>query len=197
MSRTVSRAGGTTAYKEGVLKRPLDIVNVFSLGPSGGSGDNNSYVQRLWLQGLSPNLSVVATFALAGQGNRDMPTYPALPGSVRCTPYTMTTSGQVLFQKPLTLVPETLPAAFGFGPGMRIGSDGANPENGTNLCDGCAFDVMLDASQYNNTNINGNIICAVTAHYTGSWWDIDAIENLLGYLNIINTDPKFIQTGGL
>jgi len=197
MSRTTQRQGGTGSYKEGNLKRPLQEVNAFNLGPGAGAGTTGLKTARLNLQGITPNLSVLITVGLAGQGNRDMPSYPALPGTCKVIPYTMTTNGQVIYQKPLTIAPQVLPASYALAPGMRIGDDGAHTNLGSNMCDGCLIEIEVSADEYANTGVVGNIICAVTAHYTGPWWDIDAIQNMLGYLNISNADPVFIQTGGL
>lgn len=196
MAENNSRQGGSSSWKQGILKRPLPEICVFAMMPSNLLAPP-APTAGLWLRGLNPNLTVRIAVALSGTGQRDRPVYPALPGTANITPYTMTTSGQVLFQRPLTLAPQTLPATAVLGPGYRQGDDAANPDYGASGADGALIEVSIDPTQYATLGTTANLLVTVTGDYTGHWWDVEAIVKLLGALEISSADPIVISTGGL
>ena len=101
----------------------------------------------------------------------------------------------MLFQKPLNLVPQTLPAAYTMGPGMRIGSDGTDPEYGTNGADAALIEITVDPASYAATFFDGRLFLAVTADYIGPWWDVETIMKLFGALELTTAEPYLIATG--
>ncbi len=197
MSSNVARQGGTGSFKQGILKRPLPPVTVFTFKPA-GTGVAVETTAKLRLRGLSPNLNVIvsAGIVLAGNQVNVEPFYPPLPGSMKVTPYQQTADGSILYLKDLTLAPAILPASYTLGPGLNIGATADNPDYGVNLADGAIIRVTIDPAPYEALTLDGTVIVAVTATYNGDWWDVETISNMISNLTIDAGTPIPIATAG-
>jgi len=197
MSANANRQGGTNSYKQGVLKRPLPPVTVFSFQPA-GTGVAVETTAKLRLRGLSPNFNVIVSAGIvqAGGSVNVEPQYPPLPGSLKVTPYQQTADGTILYLKDLTLAPQILPASYTLGPGLNIGATADNPDYGVNIADGAIIRVTVDPAPYLPLTLSGTIIVAVTATYNGDWFDIQTIEQMISQLTIDSGTPIPIATAG-
>jgi hypothetical protein len=200
MSRTSARSGSTEGYKYGNLTRKLEWVTVFSLDNwAGFDVVTDPTLTRLRLNGINPNLYISISAGISLVGSNKVPAYPALPGTLKVTPYQLADSGEVLYLKDLTIAPATLPACYTLGPGLGLASTADNPNFGAQLADAALIEVDIDPAQYTLFNVGGpaKIVVAVEATYNGQWWDTDTIEYLLGKLALQGTNSQFVITTGL
>lgn len=197
MSKNTSRQGGTTSYQQGVLKRPLPVVTAFLFDNFPDGFITAPKTAKFRLRGLSPNFNLQIAAGIISSASNDTPNYPALPGTLKVTPYVQTADGDILYLKTLTLAPQVLPASYALGPGLLIGATADNPEYGNNLADGAVVEVEIDPAQYATLNIYGRCVVAITATYNGDWWDIETISNMISQLTIDSVTPLKIQTAGV
>ena len=198
MSANANRQGGTNAFKQGILKRPLPPVTVFTFQPA-GTGVLVESTATLRMRGLSPNLNIIISAGIVQTGSRVNveANYPPLPGSLKVTPYQQCADGTILYLKDLTLAPQILPASYTLGPGLLIGATADNPQYGVNIADGAIIRTTVDPAPYAPLNLSGTIIVAITATYNGDWWDTETISQMISQLTIDSCTPIPIATAGV
>lgn len=201
MSSNSSRSGSTEGYKYGNLTRKLEWLTIYALDNWAGFPDIlvAETTTRVRLNGINPNLSICISAGITLLGSNAQPAYPALPGTLRVTPYMTSNDGDILYLKDLTIAPATIPAAYTLGPGLNLAATADNPNFGAQLADAALIEVEADPAQYTLFNVGGpaKIVVTVEATYNGQWWDTAAIEYLLGKLVLQGTNSQKIVTTGL
>ena len=201
MPENASSTGGASAWKEGILKRPLAPILIYDVGLFGSPGEQGSIAietsLRLRLNGVDPNLTIAIAAAFTPTDNS--PVIPPAPNAaqLRVRPWFRMPNGEYLFMRDLTLAPLVLPASLALGSGFRQGGEPVEIDYGIALGDGADIFITADPAVWADTGLVGSIKVLITAWYTGPWWDVQAISKLMGALKVDQVDPKRIATGGL
>ncbi len=196
MSRTSSSQGEASSYRYGRLKRRLPGAVLFRFAAS-ELPNTGVFTKKVRLEGLSSLLNVsIACGLQQGEGGTPV-VYPAAPGTIQVTPFVNPPDIRApLPIKPLTLVPQTLPHGFAIAGGFAV-NGGTFPlmgQFGMCLADGADIEVTVDAAEYQGTGLAASMILVCAAEYNGSWWDVDAIENLLGDFRVSGTKSTLLGT---
>jgi hypothetical protein len=195
MSRT-SNQGETTSYRYGGLKRKLDASTCFRFVTE-ESPASGVITKRLRLRGVSSLLNISIAAALMGSEGSPEPTYPANPGTINLIPWVNPPDiKQPMYLKPATLIPQSIPHAFAIAGGFVV-NGGPFPlmgQYGTCVCDGADIEIQVDAAEYVGSGLTAQLVVVCAAEYNGSWWDVEAIERLLGEFNVNDIKAALVST---
>jgi len=191
MGKDFSREGGTTGPGTGNISRWLDPVTAFSL-TSNGSGETGELTAIIKLKGMNPNLiAEVGTSIIPPDGGNQV-LYPASPGTIACYPIYKHTRTAQSYMRPLRLTPPSIPWQYVLGAGHVSGGDDLIASGGSEY----EFRIVVDTTQYSNTNIDGGLVVLAKVTYNGHWWDVEAIQRLIGAVTLEGANPVAIETGG-
>ncbi len=186
---------GTEGFKAGNLKRQLETIPIAMLDATvSGDDEASDLTQRLWLTGLNGNLKVMIACGVQSDEFSSMPfPYVADPGTIQLYPCTKFPDSQKVFLRPVFQDPTNvlnvnapLPQQIPYGWEAQFTE-----------ADQVMIEVIIHAAQWATQNVTGNIVVQVTVEYNGAWWDVDAIEYVMGQVQL-NGSAEFptIGTGG-
>lgn len=192
MGTDFSREGGTTGPGTGNISRWLDPVTVFTLSTTASGGQTGELIAKIKLKGLSPNLIAEVGTSIIPPDGGDQPIYPVNPGTVAAYPIYKHTRTSDSFMRPLRLTPPPIPWQYIIGGGYTSGADDLIAAGGNEY----ELRVSLDSADYQASGIDGGLTVLVRVTYNGNWWDVEAIQRLLGAVTLEGVDPITIETGG-
>jgi hypothetical protein len=188
---------GTEGFKKGNLKRQLESVAIVRFdGNHGGDSEASDVVAQLWLTGLNGNLKVMVACGVQSQDYSSQP-FPWVAGGGTIQLYPCTKFGDALkiflrpvFQDPSISPPDNsnhpLPEELPYGWEVQFTE-----------ADQVMIEVTIAASQWAAANVSGEVTVQVAVEYNGAWWDISAIEYVMGQVQLQGAgDVPTIGTAG-
>jgi hypothetical protein len=197
MNRPNTQEGGTTAIFAGSLKRRLKAVPlaIFNNAPESGNIDNGTTF-RLLLKGLNGILNVHIAVGIEGATGVVRPSQvPAGGATMQLTPINNFPDVakkvylREVFQDPTATDNEDHPLAVDIPFGWE----------GSTEADQIEIEVIVntigvdEGTVWENSNINGRLICEVAIEYNGSWWDVEAVQYALSQVTL-EGGPATLQT---
>jgi hypothetical protein len=190
-----TRQGGTKSWQKGSLKRRLPAIRFANLVP-GASGDT-TVTSTMKLTGLSGALNVqIAAGFVTGDGNLIKPVLIMPAGvTMQLTPVNnFGDAGRMMlrpvFQDPALPVNSNNPLPMDLPFGWEFSTE----------CDEVWIDLVINRNWTNfplaSPPLVGTAVVEVTIEYQGQWQDVEAIEFMIGQVNLTDCTPVIIATAG-
>lgn len=183
--------GGTGSYKVGSLKRRLPAVTLAILD-SDTAGDANTTSRQLVLKNLNGDLKIqiAASFGATSDGTALLPAViPAGTATIQLTPVVNTPNAGKLYLRPVFQDPTAasnqnnpLPQDLPFGWEFSTEADEVY------------MDFVINDSLLGTTELQGQIVVAVTIEYNGEWWSTEAVQYSIAQVQLTGCQPQLIGT---
>lgn len=173
---------GTEGFKRGNLKRQLESIPIALFSSAiPGNAEAGSITQRIWLTGLNGNLKVIVACGMQSEKFSSTPfPWPSGGGTLQLYPVTKFGDALKIFLRPVFQNPASVTNVNAPLPQeLPYGWEGPFTE-----VDQVMIEVVIQAGQWVGLNLNGTLTVQVAVEYNGAWWDIDAIEYVMGQVQL-------------
>lgn len=183
--------GGSASYKVGSLKRRLPAVILANLD-SFTAGDLLTTTRQLVLKNLNGdlNIQIAASFASPTDGTAILPSaIPAGAVTMQLTPVVNTPNAGKIYLRPVFQDPTAasnannpLPQDLPFG--WEFSTE----------ADEIYLDFIINDTLFGATDLQGQIVVAVTIEYNGEWWSTEAVQYAISQVQLTGCQPALIGT---